>query len=46
VLVVSADVQSSSHELVEEAGAKGFVNKPFDRDQILDALNAAVAEVK
>lgn len=45
VLVVSADVQMSSHELVEAAGARGFVNKPFDRDQILAALNAAVAEV-
>jgi two-component system chemotaxis response regulator CheY len=45
VLVVSADVQSSSHELVEEAGAKGFVNKPFDRDEILGALQAAVAKV-
>ena len=25
----------SSHVLVAEAGAKGFVNKPFDREQIL-----------
>ena len=46
VLVVSADVQSSSHTLAEEAGAKGFVNKPFDRDEILNALQSAVAEVK
>jgi two-component system, chemotaxis family, chemotaxis protein CheY len=46
VLVVSADVQSSSQELVAEAGAKGFVNKPFDRDQILGALHAAGAEVR
>jgi two-component system, chemotaxis family, chemotaxis protein CheY len=46
VLVVSADVQSSSHDLVEEAGARGFLNKPFDRDQLLDALHAAVAEVR
>lgn len=45
VLVVSADVQMSSHELVEAAGARGFVNKPFDREQILAALSAAVAEV-
>jgi two-component system chemotaxis response regulator CheY len=44
VLVVSADVQDSSHELVEQAGARGFVNKPFDRDQILGAVRAA-AEV-
>ena len=41
ILVVSADVQDSSHELVSEAGAKGFVNKPFDRDQILVAVRAA-----
>ena len=41
VLVVSADIQISSHVLVAEAGAKGFVNKPFDRDQILSALEAA-----
>lgn len=45
VLVVSADVQVSSHELVEEAGAKGFVNKPFDREQILCALQACGAGV-
>lgn len=46
VLVVSADVQSSSHALAEEAGAKGFINKPFDRDEILDALQTAVARVR
>lgn len=46
VLVVSADVQMSSQELVEEAGAKGFVNKPFDREQLLGALQAAVTEVR
>ena len=45
VLVVSADVQVSSHLLVSEAGAKGFVNKPFDREQILQALDAAGARV-
>ena len=45
VLVVSADVQSSSHELAEEAGAKGFINKPFEHSEILAALEAAVAEV-
>jgi two-component system, chemotaxis family, chemotaxis protein CheY len=46
VLVVSADIQSSSHELVEKAGARGFVNKPFDKHEILGALQAAVAEVR
>jgi two-component system chemotaxis response regulator CheY len=42
VVVVSADVQSSSHELAERAGAKGFINKPFDRAEILGALRAAL----
>lgn len=45
VLVVSADVQSSSHELAEQAGARGFVNKPFDPDEILAALQTACAGV-
>jgi two-component system chemotaxis response regulator CheY len=45
VLVVSADVQSSSQDLVEEAGGKGFVSKPFDREEILAALEAALTEV-
>jgi two-component system chemotaxis response regulator CheY len=43
VIVVSADVQSSSHDLVHEAGAKAFVNKPFDRTELLHAVNTALA---
>jgi len=42
IVVVSADIQSSSHELAEQAGAKGFINKPFDRAEILGALRAAL----
>jgi two-component system chemotaxis response regulator CheY len=43
VVVVTADVQTSSQELVDRAGAKAFVNKPFDREEILDALDAVLA---
>jgi CheY-like chemotaxis protein len=43
-VVVTADVQSSSHELAEQAGAKAFINKPFDRTEILGALNTALGE--
>src|SRR6187401_643984 len=46
VVVVSADVQSSSQELAVQAGAKGFINKPFDKVEILAALEAALAGVK
>jgi two-component system chemotaxis response regulator CheY len=35
VIVVSADVQSSSHELVAAAGAAGFLTKPLEADAIL-----------
>ena len=43
VVVVSADIQTSSKELVEQAGAKAFVNKPFDRAEILGALSSVLA---
>jgi two-component system chemotaxis response regulator CheY len=43
VIVVSADIQTSSHELVEQAGAKAFVNKPFDKTDILEALSSALS---
>jgi two-component system chemotaxis response regulator CheY len=43
VVVVSADIQTSSKELVEQAGAKAFVNKPFDRGEILSALSGVLA---
>ena len=38
VVIVSADIQTSSQELVEQAGGKAFVNKPFDKTEILRAL--------
>jgi two-component system, chemotaxis family, chemotaxis protein CheY len=44
VIVVSADVQTSSHELVERAGGKAFVNKPFDRRELIGAVETALAE--
>ena len=36
-IVVSADIQTSSHEMVR-AGATAFVNKPFDRRDLLNAV--------
>ena len=43
VIVMTADIQSSSREMVKAAGAAGFINKPFDRADILSALDAALA---
>jgi two-component system, chemotaxis family, chemotaxis protein CheY len=43
IVVVSADIQTSSQDLAGEAGAAAFINKPFDRTDILSALEAALA---
>jgi two-component system chemotaxis response regulator CheY len=42
VIVVSADVQTSSHTLVAAAGASGFINKPVDREKLLDVVHTVL----
>lgn len=42
VIVASADIQSSTRTMVEEAGASAFINKPFAVEQVLNAVNAAL----
>ena len=38
VIVVSADVQSSSQVMAEGAGASGFLNKPVDQAELLRTI--------
>jgi two-component system chemotaxis response regulator CheY len=38
VIVVSADVQTSSHDLVQAAGAVGFINKPAAPGQVASTV--------
>ena len=42
VIVVSADVQTSSHDMVAKAGAVGFLSKPLDEDAVLGLVQAAL----
>ena len=44
VVVASADIQSSTRKMVDEAGAVGFINKPFVSEQVIAAVEAALAE--
>lgn len=44
VVVASADIQSSTRQMVDEAGALGFINKPFVAEQVIAAVEAALAE--
>ena len=42
VIVVSADVQDSSRDMAAAAGARAFVTKPVDREQILATVATAL----
>ena len=44
VVVASADIQSSTRMMVDEAGARAFINKPFVSEQVLAAVETALAE--
>ena len=43
VIVISADIQTSSRDLVREAGASGFLTKPVDAELLLAAVGRAIA---
>lgn len=42
VVVASADIQSSTRALVEEAGAHAFINKPFATENVLGAVESVL----
>ena len=39
VIIGSADIQSSTREMVQAGGASAFINKPFTSEQVLNAVN-------
>ena len=43
VIVISADVQTSSRELAVSGGAAQFLTKPPDREELLTAVDAALS---
>jgi two-component system chemotaxis response regulator CheY len=42
VIVLSADIQTSSRQMVNEAGAAAFLNKPVTPQDLLNAVSAAL----
>src|ERR1044071_1691400 len=42
VVVASADIQSSTRKMVDEAGGLRFFNKPFVTEQVVAAVKAAL----
>ena len=39
IIVVSADVQESSQQMASKAGASGFIQKPLQRDHVLEVVH-------
>ncbi|MFL6281868.1 MAG: response regulator [Pyrinomonadaceae bacterium] len=42
VVVASADIQASTREMVEEAGARAFITKPFATENVLGAVESSM----
>ena len=43
VIVISADIQTSSRDLVREAGAAAFLNKPVEPAHLLETVGQVLA---
>ena len=42
IIVISADIQTSSHELVAQGGAAGFLVKPVDANEVLTMVRSTL----
>lgn len=42
VVVASADIQSSTRQMVEDAGALAFINKPFVSEHVITVITAVL----
>jgi two-component system chemotaxis response regulator CheY len=42
VVLATADIQGSTRADAQTAGAAGFVSKPFERDQVLNAVSTVL----
>jgi two-component system chemotaxis response regulator CheY len=45
VVVISADIQESTRARCEELGISGFLNKPFNPDELLDHIEKNLLEL-
>jgi two-component system chemotaxis response regulator CheY len=43
VIVATADIQQSTRQQVRDAGARGFINKPLNRQQLTDVVASALS---
>ena len=39
IIMATADIQTSTYEMAQEAGASAFVTKPYNRDEVLSVVD-------
>jgi two-component system chemotaxis response regulator CheY len=44
IVVTTADIQNSTRELAEQAGSRGFLNKPIKKEELLPLVNSLLEE--
>ena len=44
VVVTTADIQTSTREMAEQAGSRGFVTKPIKKEELLGVVNSVLGE--
>jgi chemotaxis protein CheC len=46
VIVATADIQHSTREMARRAGSRGFLNKPFQREELLTAVKSGLEKIE
>lgn len=44
VIVASADIQDMTRDIIKEAGAADFINKPFVPEKVISSLESALSQ--
>lgn len=44
VIVATADIQTSTREMAEQAGSRGFLNKPIKKEELLSLVESVLKE--
>ena len=44
IIVATADIQTSTREMAEQAGSRGFVTKPIRKEELLSLVNSVLEE--
>jgi len=46
IIVATSDIQNSTREMAEQAGSRGFLNKPINKEELLSLVNSVLEGAK